>query len=65
LNPLPEPALVPLESAAPHTSCAVIAIHEGNDGALAHASSLTIGFERIQWVWDRNLLVGLRLDLPA
>jgi hypothetical protein len=65
LHPLPEPAPAPLESAAAHSSCAVIAIDEGNDGALAHASSLTIGFERIRWVSDRDLLVGLRARLAC
>jgi recombination protein RecA len=63
LDPLPESALAPLESAAAHSSCAVVAVDEGSDRALAHASSLTLGFERIRWVWDRNLLVGLRARL--
>jgi hypothetical protein len=42
-----------------------VAIDEGSDRALAHASSLTIGFQRIRWVWDRNLLVGLRARLAC
>src|SRR5215831_5221643 len=60
LDALPESALTPLESATAHSSCAVVAIDEGTDRALAHASSLTVGFERIRWAWDRNLVVGLR-----
>ena len=60
LDALPESALATLESAAAHSSCAVVAIDEDSDRALAHASSLTLGFERIRWVWDRDLLVGLR-----
>ncbi len=60
LDPLPESALAPLESAAAHSNCAVVAIDEGSDRALAHASSLTLGSERICWVWERKLLVGLR-----
>ena len=63
LDPLPEGALAPLESAAAHSSCAVVAIDEGSDRPVAHASSLTIGFQRIRWVWDRGLLVGLRARL--
>jgi recombination protein RecA len=65
LDPLPESALAPLESAAAHSNCAVVVIDEGNDRALAHASSLTLGSERICWVWDRNLLVGLRARLAC
>ncbi len=65
LGPLPESALAPLESAAAHSSCALVAIDEGNDRALAHASSLTLGFQRICWVWDRGLLVGLRARLAC
>src|SRR5215472_12030605 len=49
LDQLPESALAPLESAATHSSCAVVAIDEGSDKALAHASSLTLGCERIRW----------------
>ena len=65
LNPLPESALAPLESAAAHSNCVVVAIDEGSDRALAHASSLTLGSERICWVWDRDLLVGLRARLAC
>src|SRR5262245_30695015 len=63
LDPLPESALAPLESAAAHSGCAVVAIDECNDTALAHPSGLTFGSERIGWVWDRDLLVGLRTRL--
>lgn len=65
LDALPESALAPLESAAAHSSCTVVAIDEGSDRALARASSLTLGFERIRWVWDRDLLVGLRARLAC
>ncbi len=65
LDLLPESALAPLESAAAHSGCAVVSIDEGNDRALAHASSLTIGFQRVRWVWDRNLLEGLRARLAC
>ena len=65
LDPLPESALAPLESAAAHSSCAVVAIDEGSNRALAHASSLTLGSERICWVWDRHQLVGLRARLAC
>jgi hypothetical protein len=63
LDPLLESALDPLESAAARSSCAVVAVGDGRDRALAHASSLTLGSERIRWVWDRGLLVGLRARL--
>jgi recombination protein RecA len=65
LDPLPESALAPLESAAAHSNCAVVAIDERGDRALAHASSLTLGFQRIRWVWDRHMLVGLRTRLAC
>ena len=61
----PHTTLAPLESAAAHSNCAVVAIDEGSDRALAHASSLTLGSERICWVWDRDLLVGLRTRLAC
>ena len=63
LDTLPESALAPLESAAAHSGCAVVAVDEGGDRALAHASSLTLGVQRISWVWDRDVLVGLRARL--
>jgi RecA/RadA recombinase len=28
--------------------------------AFAHASSLSVGFSRVDWVWERGQLVGLR-----
>ncbi len=41
----------------------MVAVDEGSDRALAHASSLTLGCQRICWVWDRDQLVGLRARL--
>jgi hypothetical protein len=28
--------------------------------AFAHASSLSVGFSRTEWIWERGQLVGLR-----
>jgi RecA/RadA recombinase len=31
--------------------------------AFAHASSLSLGFSRIEWIWERGQLVGLRASV--
>jgi hypothetical protein len=45
LAPLPESALAPLESPAAHSSCAVVAIKEGRNRSLAHASSISLPWQ--------------------
>ena len=60
LGELPESALSPLESAAARSGSLVVACANARDAALAHASSLTFGLERVDWIYEREQLVGLR-----
>jgi recombination protein RecA len=65
LDALPEPALAPLESAAARSGCAVVAVDEAQDRALAFASSLTLGVRRTSWVVEHGLVAGLRAQLTC
>jgi RecA/RadA recombinase len=64
LEELPEPALAPLESAAARSGCLLVVVTESlanhERRALAHASSLTLELELLEWVWEHHLLIGLR-----
>jgi len=60
LGELPENALSPLESAASRSGSLVVACANARNAALAHASSLTLGLERADWIYERDQLAGLR-----
>lgn len=74
LGSLPEPALGPLESAAARSGSLVLAVADerettppnlrfgGDPGKLplAHASSLTLGVERSDWLRESGELVGVQ-----
>jgi RecA/RadA recombinase len=57
---VPEHWLGPLESGANRSGSVVLDVIDSPDRALAHASSLSVAFTRIGWIWERGQLVGLR-----
>jgi RecA/RadA recombinase len=59
---IPEHWLGPLESGANRSGAIVVGVVDAADRALAHASSFSVGFSRTEWVWDRGLLVGVRVS---
>jgi hypothetical protein len=60
LEELPEASLAPLESAAARSGSLVLVVAAGEQRALAHASSLTLELERVDWVQEWDLYVGIR-----
>ena len=60
MGEIPEPWLGPLEASANRSGTVLVGVVDATGRALAHASSLSLGFSRIDWVWDRGELVGLR-----
>ncbi|HET9410523.1 MAG TPA: hypothetical protein VFO75_01445 [Candidatus Dormibacteraeota bacterium] len=60
MGEVPEPWLGPMESGANRSGTVVVGVVESPGRAFAHASSLSLGFLRTGWVWDRGQLVGLR-----
>jgi len=60
MGEVPEPWLGPMESGANRSGSVVVGVVESPGRAFAHASSLSLGFLRTGWVWDRGQLVGLR-----
>ena len=60
LGELPENALAPLESASARSGALVVACAGHRDAATAHASSFTLGLERMEWVRERGEVVGLQ-----
>jgi RecA/RadA recombinase len=63
LGDVPEHWLGPLESAANRSGTVVIGVVDAPDRALAHASSFSLGFTRTDWIYERDLLVGLRMSV--
>jgi RecA/RadA recombinase len=62
LAEVPEHWLGPLESAANRSGSVVLGVVDAPNRALAHASSFSLGFSRTEWIYERDLLVGLRLS---
>lgn len=56
---LPEHWLGPLESGANRSGTVMVGVVDAASRALAHASSFSLGFSRLEWVWERGQLVGL------
>ncbi|TME49485.1 MAG: DNA recombination/repair protein RecA, partial [Chloroflexi bacterium] len=59
---LPEHWLGPLESGANRSGTVLVAVVDAPDRALAHASSISVGFSRRDWIWERGQMVGLRVS---
>ena len=57
---VPEHWLGPLESGASRSGTVIVDVADAPDRALAHASSFSVAFSRIDWIWERGQLVGLR-----
>src|SRR5712691_786027 len=60
MGEVPEQWLGPLEASANRSGTVLIGVVDAPGRALAHASSLSLGFARTDWVWERDQLVGLR-----
>ncbi len=60
MGEVPEQWLGPLEASANRSGTVLVGVVDAPGRALAHASSLSLGFARTDWVWDRGQLVGLR-----
>ncbi len=52
--------LGPLESGANRSGTVIVGVVDSPGRAFAHASSLSLGFSRTGWIWERGQLVGLR-----
>jgi RecA/RadA recombinase len=60
MGEIPEHWLGPLESGANRSGTVMVGVIDSPGRAFAHASSLSVGFSRTDWIWDRGQLVGLR-----
>jgi hypothetical protein len=60
MGEVPEHWLGPLESGANRSGTVLVGVVDAPGRAFAHASSLSVGFSRTGWIWDRGQLVGLR-----
>ncbi len=60
MGEVPEQWLGPLEASANRSGTVLVGVVDAPGRALAHASSLSLGFARTDWVWERDQLVGLR-----
>ena len=60
MGEVPEPWIGPLESGANRSGTVVVAVVDSPTRAFAHASSLSLAFERAGWIWERGQLTGLR-----
>jgi len=63
MGEVPESWLGPLEAGANRSGTVLVGVVDAPGRAFAHASCLSLGFSRTDWVWDRNQLVGLRCDV--
>ena len=60
MGEIPEQWLGPMEASANRSGSVMVGVVDAPGRAFAHASSLSLGFARTDWVWDRDQLVGLR-----
>jgi len=60
MGEIPEPWLGPLEAGANRSGTLLIGVVDAPGRAFAHASSLSLGFSRAEWIVERGQLVGLR-----
>jgi RecA/RadA recombinase len=60
MGEIPEPWLGPLEAGANRSGTVLVGVVDAPGRAFAHASSLSLGFSRTEWIVERGLLVGLR-----
>ena len=60
MGEVPEHWLGQLESGANRSGTVIVGVVDSPGRAFAHASSLSLGFSRTGWIWERGQLVGLR-----
>jgi RecA/RadA recombinase len=60
MGEVPEPWLGRIEAGANRAGTVVVGVVDTPGRAFAHASSLSLGFSRTGWIWDRGQLIGLR-----
>src|SRR5260370_23984111 len=60
MGEVPERWLGPLGGSANRSGTVLVGVVDAPGRALAHASSLSLGFARTDWAWERDQLVGLR-----
>jgi recombination protein RecA len=60
MGEIPEQWLGPMEAGANRSGSVMVGVVDAPGRAFAHASSLSLGFSRTEWVWERDQLVGLR-----
>jgi RecA/RadA recombinase len=60
MGEVPEHWLGPIEAGANRSRTVLVGVVDSPGRAFAHASSLSLGFSRTDWVWDRGELVGLK-----
>ncbi|HVC75099.1 MAG TPA: hypothetical protein VND96_01135 [Candidatus Micrarchaeaceae archaeon] len=60
MGEIPESWLGPLETGANRSGTVLIGVVEAPGRAFTHASSLSLGFSRAEWIIERGQLVGLR-----
>jgi RecA/RadA recombinase len=60
MGEVPESWLGPLEASANRSGTVMVGVVDAPGRAFAHASSLSLGFARVDWTWDRGVMVGLR-----
>jgi hypothetical protein len=60
MGEVPEPWLGPLEAGANRSGTVLVGVIDAPGRAFAHASSLSLGFSRTDWIYERGQLVGLR-----
>ena len=62
MGKFPEYWLGPLESGANRSGTVLVGVVDTPGRALAHASSLSIGFSRTKWIFERGQLIGLSVS---
>ena len=60
IGEVPEAWLGPLEAGANRSGTVLVGVVDAPGRAFAHASSLSLGFSRTDWIVERGQLVGLR-----
>ena len=60
MGEIPEQWIGPMEAGANRSGSVIVGVVDAPGRAFAHASSLSLGFARTDWVWERDQLVGLR-----
>jgi hypothetical protein len=60
MGEVPEHWLGPIESGANRSGTVLVGVVDAPGRAFAHASSLSVGFSRTDWIRERGQLIGLR-----